>query len=329
MNYVLVTGGAGYVGSHTCKALSEAGYTPVVFDNLVNGHKDFVKWGPFEFGDIRDREALASVIRKYSPAAVMHFAAFAYVGESVTDPIKYYENNVCGSLALLRVMAETGMNNIVFSSSCATYGFPDTIPINEDTLQNPINPYGRTKLIVEQLLGDFESAGGPTWIALRYFNAAGADAELEIGERHNPETHLIPLALSAIDGDELKVFGSDFDTNDGTCVRDFVHVSDLAIAHVKALRALENGSPSNALNLGTGRGYSVIEIIEVIQRVAGRSVKYRFVPSRKGDPPVLVSNPGFAQDLLKWQPESSDLENIVDTAWRWFQIDSRCRQTLT
>ena len=270
---VLVTGGAGYIGSHACKALARAGYLPIVYDNLSYGHEWAVKWGPFQRGDILDRTRLDEVLAKYRPDAVMHFAAFAYVGESVTDPGKYYRNNVAGSLALLEAMRDFGIPRIVFSSSCATYGLPDRFPISEDAPQRPINPYGASKLMVERMLADFESAHGLVWTALRYFNAAGADADCEIGEEHDPETHLIPLVLDAASGrrPHVTIFGTDYDTPDGTCIRDYIHVTDLAEAHVLALQASEGGT-SAAYNLGNGRGFSVREVINSVERVTGLNV---------------------------------------------------------
>jgi UDP-arabinose 4-epimerase len=318
---VLVTGGAGYIGSHACKALSRAGFVPVTYDNLVYGHEWAVKWGPLEIGDILDRARLDEVFEKHRPQAVMHFAAFAYVGESVTDPAKYYRNNVMGSLTLLEAARDHGLRNFVFSSTCATYGVPDQVPIPETQTQRPINPYGATKLMVEQLLRDFEVAHGIKWSALRYFNAAGADPDNEIGEAHDPETHLIPLVLDAVSGrrENVAVFGTDYGTRDGTCVRDYVHVTDLADAHVLALQALQAGAPSSAYNLGNGTGFSVSEVIEAAQRVTGEKVPVVLADRRPGDPPALVGDASRARAELGWEPRLFEIDDIVRTAWAWHQ----------
>ena len=318
---VLVTGGAGYIGSHTCKALAIAGYRPVVFDNLEFGHEWAVKWGPLEQGDTNDTDCVLRVIDKYEPDAVIHFAAFAYVGESVSNPHKYYRNNVVGTLGLLDAMLRSKIDKFIFSSTCATYGVPDRPTIPEDYPQNPINPYGRSKLMVEQILHDLDKANGLRSIVLRYFNAAGADPECEIGEDHDPETHLIPLVLDAALGrrPHIAILGSDYDTPDGTCVRDYIHVTDLADAHVRALGKLMDGGNSDALNLGTGSGCSVREVIDVAKSVTGREIKVLSEDRRPGDPPFLVAEPGRARRVLGWQPELSDMEQIIDTAWRWHQ----------
>jgi UDP-arabinose 4-epimerase len=318
---VLVTGGAGYVGSHACKALAAAGYHPVVFDNLVYGHERAVRWGPLEQGDISDRVRLDAVIERYRPEAAMHFAAYAYVGESVTDPGKYYRNNVAGTLTLLEAMRDHGIGRLVFSSTCATYGVPDEVPIPESTPQRPINPYGTSKLMVEMMLRDFDAAHGLRSMALRYFNAAGADPDGHIGEMHDPETHLIPLALDAASGrgPALKLFGEDYDTPDGTCVRDYIHVSDLAAAHVLALGVLEREGASDAFNLGTGHGHSVREVIAGVERVTGLPVPHELAPRRPGDPASLVAEAGRSASELGWQPAMSDLDTILATAWAWHQ----------
>jgi len=318
---VLVTGGAGYIGSHACKALAAAGYRPVVADSLVHGHQWAVKWGPLEQGDIADRAFLDGVLQRHRPAAVMHFAAFAYVGESVTDPGKYYRNNVGGTLTLLEAMRDHGIGALVFSSTCATYGTPERVPIAESAPQQPINPYGASKLMVERMLSDFDAAHGLRSMSLRYFNAAGADPDGEIGEVHDPETHLIPLALDAASGKSppLTVFGEDYDTPDGTCVRDYIHVSDLADAHLLALEQLERSGSSDRFNLGTGTGASVLEVIAAVERVTGRPVRYAVGPRRAGDPPVLVSEASRAARELGWTPRLSDLDTIVATAWAWHQ----------
>ena len=318
---VLVTGGAGYIGSHACKALSRAGYLPIAYDNLVYGHDWAVKWGPLERGDILDRARLDEVMTKYKPSAVMHFAAFAYVGESVTDPGKYYRNNVAGSLTLIEAVRDHGIGRFVFSSSCATYGIPDRLPIAEETQQCPINPYGASKLFVERMLADFDAAHGLRSIALRYFNAAGADPENGIGEDHDPETHLIPLVLDAASGrrETITIFGADYDTPDGTCVRDYVHVTDIAVAHVKALKALEGGAPSGAYNLGNGRGFSVQEVITAAEMVTGLRVPVVRGNRRAGDPAVLVSNALKAKQHLGWRPQIAELDETIQTAWAWHQ----------
>jgi UDP-arabinose 4-epimerase len=318
---VLVTGGAGYIGSHACKALSRAGYLPVTFDNLVHGHEWAVKWGPLERGDILDRPRLDAAIAKHSPGAILHFAAFAYVGESSIDPGKYYRNNVTGSLNLLEAARDAGIANFVLSSTCATYGAPVRLPITEDTPQRPINPYGASKLMAERMLADFGAAHGLRYIVLRYFNAAGADPDCEIGEDHDPETHLIPFVLDAASGrrPHITVFGTDYDTADGTCVRDYIHVSDLASAHIMALQALERGTPSDAYNLGNGRGFSVLEVIRAVERATGIEVPIQRGPRRAGDPAALISDATKARTVLGWQPQMTDLDAIVRTARAWHQ----------
>lgn len=320
---VLVTGGAGYIGSHACKALARGGAVPVAYDNLVTGHADAARWGPLVVGDVRDRAALQAALRAHRIDAVMHFAAFAYVGESVQHPGKYYDNNLGGMIALLAACAATGVDKIVFSSSCATYGLPDALPIREDTPQRPINPYGRTKLICEQMLGDHATAHGLRYVALRYFNAAGADPEGELGERHDPETHLIPLAMLAAAGRRpvLDVYGTDYDTPDGTCIRDYVHVADLARAHVLALRHLLADGNNLALNLGSGRGHSVREIAAAIRQVTGREVPMRDMPRRAGDPPALIADPEAAARILGFRTETSDILQIVQHAAPWFGLE--------
>jgi UDP-arabinose 4-epimerase len=318
-NAVLVAGGAGYIGSHSCKALSKAGYLPVTYDNLVYGHDWAVKWGPLELGDILDRGRLDAVIERYKPRAIMHFAAFTYVGESVANPGKYYRNNVAGSLNLIEAARDHGIGGFVFSSTAAVYGIPDRQPIAEDTPLRPMNPYGVSKLTVEHMLADFGHAHGLKSIALRYFNAAGADPESEIGEDHDPESHLIPLALDAVLGrrDAITVFGTDYDTPDGTCVRDYIHVSDLADAHVKALEALRPGAPSVAYNLGSGRGFSVREIIAAAGEATGQTVPVTYGARRSGDPAQLVSDATRAREALGWKPRFTDLGDILSTAWAW------------
>lgn len=319
--HILVTGGAGYIGSHTCKMLAQKGYIPVTFDNLVYGHAHAVKWGPLEKGDLTDEDHLKHVMHTYKPAAVVHFAAYSLVGESVTDPGKYYANNVGGSLSLLEAMRECEIDKIVFSSTCATYGVPEDLPIRETTPQNPINPYGKTKLMIEQMLADFEKAYGIRHVALRYFNACGADTDAEIGEEHEPETHLIPRILMSLTGDvpKLTVFGTDYDTPDGTCVRDYIHVEDLAKGHLLALEYLADGKPSAAFNLGTGNGFSVKEIIEATERVTGLDVPREYGPRREGDPPVLTADISRAEAELGFTTSRSDVDTVVETAWRFHQ----------
>ncbi len=316
---VLVTGGAGYIGSHACKALAKAGYLPVSYDSLIYGHDWAVKWGPLERGDILNRARLDEIIAKYKPMAIMHFAAFAYVGKSVAEPGKYYRNNVAGSLTLLEAARDHEIGNFVFSSTCATYGIPPKLPITEDTPQNPINPYGAAKLMVERMLADFDAAHGLRSISLRYFNAAGADPHNEIGEDHNPETHLIPLVLDAASRRRkaVTVYGTDYDTPDGTCIRDYIHVSDLADAHVKALQVLSQGGRTSAYNLGLGRGFSVREVIAAAEQVTGVSVPTVLGEGRAGDPAELVSDVSNALAKLGWQPQITQLDEILRTAWAW------------
>lgn len=318
---VLVTGGAGYIGSHTCKALARAGYLPIVYDNLSYGHEWAVRWGPLERGDILDRKRLEEILAKYRPAAVMHFAASSYVGESIANPSLYYRNNVAGSLTLLEAMRDLGIPRIVFSSTCATYGSTDNLPINEGAQQHPISPYGASKLMVERMLADFGNAHALAWTTLRYFNAAGADEDCEIGEDHDPETHIVPLVLDAASGrrPHVMVFGTDYDTPDGTCIRDYIHVADLAEAHVLAMQASEAGILANAYNLGNGRGFSVREVISAVERVTGLSVPSVSAARRGGDPPALVCDASRAHEILGWKPKISELDEIVRTAWAWHQ----------
>lgn len=325
MKPVLVTGGAGYIGSHACKALAAAGYLPVVYDNMVYGHESAVRWGPLEIGDTSDVLSVRSVIEKHKPVAVMHFAAFAYVGESVQAPAKYYRNNVVGTLGLLEAMSSAGLDKLIFSSTCATYGVPGGKTIHEDQAQAPINPYGRSKLMVEQILRDFDHAYALRSVSLRYFNAAGADPDGEIGEDHDPETHLIPLILDAATGRraDITIYGGDYDTPDGTCVRDYIHVNDLASAHVRALQYLLEGGATEALNLGTGQGYSVREVIAAARKVTGREITVVEGPRRDGDPPYLVAEPGRAGEVLDWSATCSDLESILRTAYAWHQRRGR------
>jgi UDP-glucose-4-epimerase GalE len=318
---VLVTGGAGYIGAHACKALAGTGYEPIAYDNLSRGHRDFVRWGPLVEGDIADRARLDETLARYRPVAAMHFAALAYVGESVANPALYFRNNVAGSLTLFEALVQAGNVPIVFSSSCATYGLPETMPIDETTPQHPVNPYGETKLMSERILGWLDRAHGLRHVALRYFNAAGADSDGEIGEMHEPETHLIPLVLDAASGrgNPVEIFGTDYPTPDGTAIRDYIHVQDLAEAHLRALDYLVGGGASVSLNLGTGVGHSVRDVINVAQQVTGRPVPYREAARRPGDPPVLVADARRAENVLRWQPALPNLDDMIATAWRWQQ----------
>ena len=320
---VLVTGGAGFIGSHTCMALAEAGYLPVTFDNLSTGHADAALFGPLVVGDLRQTDALETAIRAHDVQAVLHFAASAYVGESMQKPLEYYDNNVGGMLSLLEAVRRCGIDRLVFSSSCATYGVPETLPIVESTPQMPINPYGRTKLMGEQMLADVAMATGLRYAALRYFNAAGADPGGRLGERHTPETHLIPLALMAASGQRraLSIFGNDYDTPDGTCIRDYIHVSDLARAHVLALDHLMAGMPSIRVNLGSGEGHSILDIVREIEHFTGRPLPVRHEARRAGDPPVLTADPSLAEKILGFRTEKSGLPQIIGDAAPWFGIE--------
>ena len=327
---VLVTGGAGYVGAHACKALAKAGYTPVVYDNLSTGHDSFVRWGPFVRGDIRDYATVRDAIHYHEISAVLHFAACAYVGESVIDPQKYYDNNVSGTLTLLRAMLEADIASIVFSSSCAIYGEPERVPITEAAAKQPVNPYGASKLMIERVLSDYTRAYGLQSVALRYFNAAGADPDSEVGELRDPETHLIPRAMMSIQGylSDFEVFGNDYPTPDGTAIRDYIHVADLADAHVAALRRLLDGKPGGAYNLGTGRGYSVKQVLEAIAAETGETLRAPAGLRREGDPAELVADASFGRRELGWLPHLSDLETIVRTAWAWHRRAHPRRNTL-
>jgi len=318
---ILVTGGAGFIGSHACKALAKAGYTPVVYDNLSRGHRDAVRWGGLEVGDLLDGARVREVLERHRPEAVLHFAAYAYVGESMAEPGMYWRNNVAGSLSLLEAMRECGTPRIVFSSTCATYGNPLETPISESHPQRPVNPYGESKLAVERMLEGYRHAHGLASISLRYFNAAGCDPDGEIGEEHEPEPHLIPRAILAVLGKvpELEVYGDDWDTPDGTCVRDYIHVEDLARAHVLALAALGEGRAPGACNLGNGRGYSVREVIEAVERVAGTRVPHRVAGRRAGDPSILVGGSALAERTLGWRPRRGDLDSMVRSTWEWMR----------
>jgi len=322
---ILVVGGAGYIGSHACKALADAGYRPVVYDNLVLGHRWAVQWGPLVEGDTCDPAQLDAAFRQFSPQAVLHFAAYSNVGESVDDPAKYYRNNVLGTLNMLEAMRDHQVKQLVFSSTCSTYGEPQTMPIPDDHPQNPINPYGASKAMAERMMADFEVAHGLRFISLRYFNAAGADVAAEIGEDHQPETHLIPLVLEVALGlrPHISIFGTDYDTPDGTCLRDYIHVSDLADAHILGLRALERGASSGAYNLGNGRGFSVREVIDMAAKVTGCDIPVVEAPRRAGDPPILVANAAKAKAELGWKPQFNDLEVMIRTAWHWMRQHHR------
>ncbi len=318
---ILVTGGAGYIGSHTAKLLAAAGHHPVVFDDMSQGHDWAVKWGPLERGSLSDPARLAEVFTSQKVEAVVHFAANALVGESMGNPMKYFRNNALGTLNLLDAMRDAGVGTIVFSSTCATYGDPVRVPIDETHPQAPVNPYGESKLMVEKMLRWYGQAYGLKWIALRYFNAAGADPAGEIGEDHDPESHLIPLVIGAAQGTRppVKIFGTDYATPDGTAVRDYVHVMDLADAHLRALDGLQTGTPSQAINLGTGRGHSVREVVDTVTRVSGTPVPTIESPRRAGDPPELVAAPARARQVLGWSCQYADLETIVRHAWGWHE----------
>ncbi len=321
MNHVIVTGGAGYIGSHACKALAKAGFVPVTFDNLVTGWEDAVKFGPFEKGNLLDRARLDEVFAKYEPVAVMHFAALSQVGESMKEPGKYWLNNVQGSLNLIEATVDAGVRNFVFSSTCATYGDHDNVTLDEDVEQLPINAYGASKRAIEDMLRDFEGATGLQSVIFRYFNVAGGDPDGEVGEFHRPETHLIPLMLDAIDGkrDALTIFGTDYDTPDGTCIRDYVHVCDLVDAHVLGLKRLLDGKGSRIFNLGTGSGFSVREVIDQSRAVTNRDVPYNEGPRRPGDCTKLVSGSTRAKKELGWEPKRSKMDLMIADAWRWHQ----------
>ena len=318
---ILVCGGAGYIGSHINKQLHKEGYETIVFDNLIYGHKEAVKWGKLVVGDLKNMDEIEAVFKNNQIDAVFHFAAYAYVGESVDHPEKYYYNNVANTLNLLHVMMKYGCNKIIFSSTCATYGEPEKVPITEDMPQNPINPYGATKLMVERIFQDYLKAYGLQYVVLRYFNAAGADPDGEIGESHNPETHIIPLVLDAASGKrpDIKVFGTDYDTPDGSCIRDYIHVYDLATAHLLALHHLEAGKESQFFNLGNEKGTSVLEVVDSVKRVTRRNLKVTLTDRRPGDPAKLVGSSQKAQEVLGWKPIYGDIDVIVEHAWKWHE----------
>lgn len=316
---ILIVGGAGYIGSHVNKELNRQGYETVVYDNLIYGHREAVKWGHFEYGDLNNTARLEEIFNKYEIEAVFHFAAFAYVGESVIHPSKYYNNNVANTINLLDTMVRHHVNYFVFSSTCATYGEPDSVPITEDMRQKPINPYGASKLMVERILGDYEIAYGLHSVCLRYFNAAGDDPDGEIGECHNPETHIIPLVLDAALGKRgsIKVFGTDYPTVDGSCIRDYIHVLDLADAHIRALAYMKKSERSERINLGTSQGISVLEIINTVKRIAGVDFKVEYAGRRAGDPAILIGSNAKAKKILGWEPNFSDIDFIIETALNW------------
>jgi UDP-arabinose 4-epimerase len=319
--HILVTGGAGYIGSHTAKLLAEAGHQPVIFDDMSQGHEWAVQWGPLERGSLADPARLADLFSSRTIDAVVHFAANALVGESMTNPAKYFRNNTVGTLNLLDAMRQASVGVIVFSSTCATYGDPVRVPIDEAHPQVPVNPYGESKLMVEKLLRWYGEIHGLRWMALRYFNAAGADPDGEIGEDHDPETHLIPLVIGAAQGTRppVRIFGTDYGTPDGSAIRDYIHVTDLAGAHLRALDRLGAGTSSQAINLGTGRGHSVREVVETVARVSGKTVPCVESPRRPGDPPELVAAPARAREVLGWTCQYAELETIVRHAWVWHE----------
>lgn len=321
MSNILVTGGAGYIGSHACKVLKAAGYTPVTYDNLSTGWEEAVKFGPFEKGDLNDRARLDQIFAAYQPEAIVHFAALSQVGESIREPGLYWHNNVSGSLTLFQAAVQAGCLNVVFSSTCATYGDQDNVVLDEDCAQNPINAYGASKRAIEDILRDFETAHGMRHVIFRYFNVAGADPEAEVGEFHQPETHLVPLLLDVVDGrrDALTIFGTDYDTPDGTCIRDYVHVMDLVGAHVLGVKWLEDGKASRVFNLGTGTGFSVREVIDQSAAVTKRDVPVVEGPRRPGDSTKLVSGSSRAEAELGWQPRRSTMKQMIADAWRWHQ----------
>ncbi len=317
---ILIVGGAGYIGSQTAKLVAKAGQSPVVFDNLVYGHRSAVKWGPLIEGDLADAALVARVLKEHAVTAVIHFAAYAYVGESVTNPRKYFRNNVANTLNLLDAMVDNGVRDIVFSSTCATYGEPRAVPIAEDHPQHPVSPYGESKFMVERILHWYQGAYDVRYAALRYFNAAGADPDGEVGEDHDPETHLIPLAIKAAlgKGPGLQVFGTDYPTPDGTAIRDYIHVVDLAEAHLLALDRLRAGEARLQLNLGTGTGHSVRQVVASVEKITGRKVPLREVGRRAGDPPALVADARQAAAVLGWKPRYSGIDTIVEHAFRWY-----------
>jgi UDP-glucose-4-epimerase GalE len=321
MKEILVVGGAGYIGSHMCKYLAQNGYQPIVLDNLSLGHREAVQWGPLFEGNLDDQVLLRTLFKTHKIKAVMHFAAFCYVGESVVQPLKYYKNNIAATLGLLEGMREAGIDKLIFSSTCATYGEPDFLPITEEHPQNPINPYGQSKLMMEKIFADIDKADGLKTVCLRYFNAAGADPEGELGEDHDPETHLLPLILQTALGQrkELTVFGDDYPTEDGTCIRDYIHITDLAQAHYLSLQHLLSDGESRQYNLGNGNGSSILDVLETAGRVTGKKIPYTIAERRAGDPAKLIGSSEKATRELGWKPLYADLEAILETAWRWLK----------
>lgn len=323
---IIVTGGAGYIGSHVCKALKLSGYNPITYDNLSTGNEHAVKWGAFENGDILDSKHLISIIKKYNVQAIVHMAAYIAVGESVTNPAKYYINNTMGGLSVLQAMVESGIDKIVFSSTAAVYGIPDVTPLTENSPTKPINPYGFSKFVVEQMLKDFYVSNAVKSVILRYFNVAGADIDAEIGCEHKQPNNLIPILMNVQSGkqDFIEIFGTDYATPDGTAIRDYIHVADLARAHVLAMDYLFNGGDNTTLNLGTGKGHSVREVIDSVARITGKEVAAKHAPRRAGDPPILFANSSKAADILGWQAEYTELDAITKSAWEWQKkLDSR------
>ncbi|MDO5851932.1 MAG: UDP-glucose 4-epimerase GalE [Methanobacteriaceae archaeon] len=316
---ILIVGGAGYIGSHVNKMLTEQGYETIVLDNLVHGHNEFLKWGKFYNCDLKNKDKLEEIFEKEDIDTVMHFSSYINVGESVTNPSKYYENNVTNTLNLLDTMVKYDVKRFIFSSTCAIYGVPEKIPITEDLPKNPINPYGKTKLMIEEILKDYDTAYNLKSVCLRYFNASGADISGLIGEKHEPETHLIPLILDVCikKRDDIKIYGTDYDTFDGTCIRDYIHVTDLADAHIKALEYLIENNESNEFNLGNNKGFSVREVIESAKKITNCEIKVTETPRRKGDPAILVGSGKKAKNILKWDPQFVDIDKIIKTAWNW------------
>jgi len=316
---ILIVGGAGYIGSSVNKLLNKMGYKTIVFDNLSNGHIEFVKWGKFYKGDLGNIDDIEKVFMENKIDCVMHFSAYAYVGESVINPQKYYKNNVSNTINLLDVMLKYGVKKFIFSSTCAIYGIPIQIPIPEDHLQNPVNPYGKTKFMVEEILKDYDKAYGLKYVSFRYFNASGADPECEIGEWHDPETHLIPLSIYNALGitENITVFGTDYPTPDGTCIRDYIHVNDIAKAHILGFEYLMSENKSDFFNLGNGNGFSVKEILDIVSMISGKKLNIVYGKRREGDPPILVGSSKKAYEILGWKPEFDKISDIIETAYRW------------
>lgn len=319
---ILVTGGAGFIGSHTCKIIKQNGYNAITFDNLIHGNREHVLYGSFEFGDINNYLCLKGVFEKYNPVAVIHFAALTSIEESVLNPYKYYHNNVVGALNLLKIMSEFKVKNIVFSSTCAVYGVPESLPILESFKTNPVNPYGSSKLMVEKILQDFKNAHDINYVVLRYFNACGASSDGEIGEKHDPETHLIPLAIYAAlkKLDSITIYGDDYKTKDGSCIRDYVHVEDLASAHLKALEFLFKNNRSDIFNVGIGNGFSVKEIIDVVKKISGKNFTVKIGARRAGDPAELIADNNKIKNILGWNPKYTSIEKMIETAYNWHKV---------